>query len=388
MSARRKHNRSDNTTVVNDPPPNPTRLRAKARQWLYLSMLGAIAFAATFSLSRMRGQKPIPSEDAPPGMRWIPPGEFIMGTAPRRGRGNEAPAHAVRLEGFWLDDHEVTNFEFQRFIEATHYVTTAERAPSWEEMKKQLPPGTPPPAPKLMVPGSMAFNPPKDPVGLDDVGKWWSWVPGACWNHPEGPLSSIAGRANHPVVQVSWDDAAAYARWAGKRLPTEAEWEYAARGGLKDKPFPWGDQPPDDDGPSPTNIWQGDFPHRNTKHDGFERTAPVKSFEPNGYGLYDMAGNVWEWCGDWYRADAYEAASRHSVVVNPPGPAESFDPAEPYAPKRVTRGGSFLCHVSYCESYRTTARRGTTPDTSMSHIGFRCALSSEGWKPNRRAPGK
>ena len=361
------------------PPP---RASSWAR-WIALAAIALISFAATFGFTKLRQVKS--TEGAlPPGMRWIPAGEFVMGNYwTTRGRENEAPAHKVRLEGFWLDEHEVTNAEFQRFVDATHYVTTAERAPSWEEMKKQLPPGTLAPDPKLMVPGSMVFKEPKKTVGLDDVSQWWNWVPGACWNHPEGPSSTIADRANHPVVQVSWDDAVAYARWAGKRLPTEAEWEYAARGGLSDKPFPWGDQPPTDSGPARANIWQGEFPERNTRQDGYDRTAPVKSFPPNGYGLYDMAGNVWEWCSDWYRADAYEAAARTSVTLNPAGPIDSLDPAEPYAPKRITRGGSFLCHVSYCESYRTTARRGTTPDTGMSHIGFRCALSPKDAKVDK-----
>lgn len=332
--------------------------------------LAAVAFVAAFGLGKW-SDRGTPAAD-PPGMRWIPPGEFVMGsdTGPR----NEQPPHSVRLGGFWMDEREVTNAQFRRFVEATGYVTTAERAPDWEEMKRQLPPGTPRPDEGLLVPGSMVFTPPAGTVPLDDPSAWWRWVPGACWKHPEGPDSTIEGREDHPVVQVSWDDASAYAKWAGKRLPTEAEWEYAARGGLEGSRFTWGNRVPDDD--APANIWQGEFPHSNTARDGYERTAPAGSFAPNGYGLRDMAGNVWEWCSDWYAADAYEGAAG-ALSVDPAGPAEGRDPAEPYAPKRVTRGGSFLCHASYCESYRTAARRGTAPDTGMSHIGFRCVIPGD-----------
>jgi formylglycine-generating enzyme required for sulfatase activity len=180
------------------------------------------------------------------------------------------------------------------------------------------------------------------------------------------------------VVHVSWDDAAAYAQWAGKRLPTEAEWEYAARGGLESRRFAWGDEPLTDDVGHRANVWQGEFPSNNTKTDGFDRTAPVKTFPPNRWGLYDMAGNVWEWCADWYAADAYEQAETDDVVHNPRGPSAGRDPSDPFAVRRVTRGGSFLCHASYCESYRTAARRGTAPDTGMSHVGFRCVRSGTG----------
>jgi formylglycine-generating enzyme required for sulfatase activity len=266
-------------------------------------------------------------------------------------------------------------------VEATGYVTTAEKAPDWEQIKVQVPPGTPRPAPEMLVPGSIVFTSPPGPTPWEDIAQFWSWTPGACWKHPEGPGTDIAGRESHPVVQVSWMDANAYAAWAGKRLPTEAEWEYACRGGLAGKRFPWGDEPlPETDGKR-ANIWQGEFPHRNTKADGWERTAPVKSYPPNGYGLYDMGGNVWEWCGDWYRADAYLAFQ--GTAVNPRGPDTCWDPNEPLAPKRVTRGGSFLCHASTCESYRPAARRGTEVETGMSHIGFRCVMS-EGERAKRK----
>jgi sulfatase modifying factor 1 len=283
--------------------------------------------------------------NASAGMVWIASGTFMMGTNDERSFPNERPAHLVEVQGFWMDEYDVTNAEFAKFVEATGYVTTAERKPDWEELKKQLPPDTPKPDDSVLVPGSLVFTP-----------------------------SSIKGRENHPVVQISWHDAVAYAKWTGKRLPSEAEWEYAARGSLQGKRFVWGDEfrP---NGKYMANTWQGVFPVKDSGEDGFVGTSPVGSFPPNGYGLYDMAGNVWQWCSDWYRADTNLDAASKSVCRDPRGPAESYDPAEPYTPKRVVKGGSFLCNPSYCESYRPSARRGTPPDTGSSHTGFRCVMS-------------
>lgn len=294
-----------------------------------------------------------------------------MGTAADTPNHNEQPAHRVRLSGFFIETHEVTNAQFKRFVEATGYKTTAELPPNWDELKKQLPPGTPKPAEDVLVPGSLVFYPTEGPVPLNDVSSWWRWVPAADWRHPEGPGSDLTDREDHPVVHVSWDDAQAYAHWAGRRLPTEAEWEYASRGGAEQQRFVWGDQAPTDRTANLANIWQGEFPHRNARADGWERTSPVRSYPPNPFGLYDTAGNVWEWCSDWYRADAY--VGRPELSTNPRGPIDFWDPNEPLVPKRVTRGGSFLCHVTYCESYRPAARRGTAFDSGMSHLGFRCA---------------
>lgn len=330
-------------------------------------LLGALAlggFGAAYGITKLTSR-------SPRGMKWVPGGEFTMGSADPALPRNERPAHAVQVNGFWIDETEVTNAAFREFVSATGYTTTAEQAPNWEEMKKLVPPGTPKPPDDRLVAGSMVFSPPATAVPRDDAARWWRYVPGACWKHPEGPESGIDGKDDHPVVHVSWDDAVAFCRWSGKRLPTEAEWELAARGGLQGARFPWGNDAPTEDG-NRANIWQGEFPYQNSERDGFARTAPVKSFPPNGYGLYDMAGNVWEWCSDWYRADEYTRRAGGGAVANPQGPTESWDPGEPWAPKRVTRGGSFLCHVSYCESYRPGARRGTSPDTGMSHLGFRC----------------
>lgn len=283
------------------------------------------------------------------GMRWIAAGEFTMGSDDPHSMVNERPAHRVRVNGFWIDEHPVTNAEFARFVEATGYVTTAEKAPDWEEIKKQVPPGTPKPDASVLVPGSLVFVPPSVPVPLDDLTAWWQWTPGASWRHPEGQASTLDGRGEHPVVHVSWDDAAAYAKWAGKELPTEAEWEFAARGGLDGKRFSWGDEVRPS-GRFMANTFQGEFPHRQIAEDRYSATSPVKSFPANGYGLYDMAGNVWQWTADWYRDDI---------------------DGESAPPRRVIKGGSFLCHESYCESYRPSARRGTAPDTGSSHVGFR-----------------
>ena len=311
---------------------------------------------------------------APEGMRLIPAGEFTMGTEDATAGNVEKPPHRVRVDAFWIDATEVTNAQFAEFVKATGYKTVAERPVDWEQIKKQVPPGTPKPPDEMLQPGSLVFVQPDGPVHLRDHSAWWRWTTGADWRHPEGPESSIKDRANHPVVHVAWEDARAYCKWAGKRLPTEAEWECAARGGKDGKRFVWGDAPAFDEKPQ-ANIWQGTFPTDNTRADGYLRTAPVKSYPANDYGLYDMAGNVWEWCSDWYRVDEYARRFDRGVVDNPKGPKHSFNPNNPYEPQRVTRGGSFLCHRSYCTAYRPSARRGTAMDTGMSHLGFRCAKS-------------
>ncbi len=315
--------------------------------------------------------------DAPPGMVWIPGGEFTMGSDTPDAWLAERPAHHVRVEGFFIDRTEVTNEQFAKFVEAAGYVTVAERPVDWEELRKQVPSGTPKPPDESLQPGSLVFKPPDQPVDLDDFSQWWAWTPGAGWRHPEGPGSNLDGRLDHPVVHVAWEDAAAYAKWAGKRLPTEAEWEFAARGGLDDARFCWGDEPPSETEPQ-ANIWQGEFPNRNTEADGHARTAPVGSFAPNGYGLYDMAGNVWEWCADWYHAGHHrlQAGLADGAVAQHQQPAQSWNPNSPYEKQRVTKGGSFLCHASYCASYRPSARRGTAFDTGLAHVGIRCVMSS------------
>jgi formylglycine-generating enzyme required for sulfatase activity len=303
------------------------------------------------------------------GMVWVPGGTFRMGADNDQAAADEYPKHTVTVSGFWIDRTEVTNAQFAAFVKATGYVTTAERKPDWNELKKQLPPGTPKPDASLLVPASLVFSPPDHPVNLGDYSQWWEWKKGASWRHPQGPGSTIAGKDNYPVVQVSWYDAVAYCQWAHKRLPTEAEWEYAARGGLKDKVYPWGNEGVGAGVPK-GNFWDGHFPDKNTVTDGFYGAAPVGSFAPNGYGLVDMAGNVWEWCADYYK-DTYYKDVAGGGVLNPKGPKDSYDPDEPYARKRVIRGGSFLCNESYCTGYRVSRRMKSTEDSGMEHVGFR-----------------
>ncbi len=345
------------------------------RRYLALIGLGLGAFGIAYGAALFFQRETVPTE-GPPGMRWSPGGEFTMGTDEADAWDNEKPAHRVRVGGFWMDETEVTNGQFRKFVEATKYETTAEKPPDLEELMKQLEPGTPPPRKEDLVPGAMVFMPPKEVRNLKDFRQWWRWTPGANWRHPEGPGSTIEGKDDHPVVHVSWYDAVAYARWAGKRLPTEAEWERAARGGLEGKRNVWGDERPTDQVVF-ANIWQGKFPHENLATDGYNGTAPVKSFKPNAYGLYDMAGNVWEWCSDWYRPDEYQIRRSKRVLVDPQGPDRSFDAAQPYTPLRSQKGGSFLCNDSYCSRYRPSARHGCSPDTGQSHLGFRCAKSRE-----------
>ncbi|WP_375582600.1 formylglycine-generating enzyme family protein [Cyclobacterium xiamenense] len=319
----------------------------------------------------------LPERDAPvshEGMIWIEGGTYTRGATDDRGRQDELPAHTVQVDGFWMDETEVTNRQFAEFVEATGYVTVAEKKPDWEEIKKQLPPGTPKPPDEVLVAASLTFHSPDRSVPLNNAAQWWQWTPEASWRQPQGPGSSIEGKEDYPVVHVAWEDAVAYAKWAGKRLPTEAEWEYAARGGLEEKSFPWGDDPVEKSG-FMANIWQGEFPVTDKGEDGYQGLAPVKSFDANPYGLYDMAGNVWEWTNDWYREDYYSRLA-NEVQVNPQGPSDSYDPQEPTVPKKIVKGGSFLCNVSYCEGYRVSAKMKSSPDTGLEHTGFRCVSSN------------
>jgi formylglycine-generating enzyme required for sulfatase activity len=304
------------------------------------------------------------------GMILIPGGIFDMGADNQQASTDEYPKHRVQVMPFYMDATEVTNAEFKKFVEATGYITTAERKPDWEEIKKTVPPGTPKPADSLLVAASLVFKSVNGPVDLNDYAQWWSWVEGANWKQPQGPGSSIEGKENYPVVQVSWDDAMAYCNWAGKRLPTEAEWEFAARGGLLNNIYPWGNESVSAGNPK-CNSWEGKFPSSNTKRDGYITSAPVKTFAANGYGLFDMAGNVWEWCSDWYHQEYYSTLG-NSVAVDPKGPAKSYDAREPMTPKRSLRGGSFLCNDSYCSGYRVSRRMKSSPDTGLEHTGFRC----------------
>jgi formylglycine-generating enzyme required for sulfatase activity len=313
---------------------------------------------------------------APSGMVWIPGGEFTMGTNDPQSYDHEKPAHRVKVDGFWMDETEVTNLQFKIFTDATNYITTAEKAPDWNELKKQLPPGTPMPEKELLVAGSVIFNPPSYAVSLDDYSKWWSWKPQVDWRHPQGPESNLEGKWNHPVVHVSYDDAVAYCKWAGKRLPTEAEWEFASRDGKENLTYSWGNEMKPN-GKIMANTYQGAFPVKNLIEDGFESTSPVKSFPANQYGLYDMIGNCWEWTSDFYDISYYEECLKKGLVVNPTGPDHSYDPNEPLAEKHVTRGGSFLCATDYCSNYRPSARQASARDTGMSHIGFRCVVDRE-----------
>lgn len=304
------------------------------------------------------------------GMVLIPGGSFDMGGDNEQASPDEYPKHRVTIDSFYMDITEVTNLQFQKFVEATGYVTTAERKPDWEELKKSVPTGTTKPPDSVMVAASLVFKPSNGPVNLNDYSQWWSWVAGADWKHPEGPGSNIKGKENYPVVHVSWDDAMAYCKWAGKRLPTEAEWEYAARGGLINNIYPWGNEHVNTGAPK-TNSWEGKFPYLNEHKDGNIKAAPVKSYTCNKYGLFDMAGNVWEWCSDWYDYNYYKSLEG-KVTIKPQGPVKSYDPDDPYTAKRSLRGGSFLCNDAYCSGYRSAGRMKSSPDTGLEHTGFRC----------------
>lgn len=352
-----------------------------------LLVLLSLLTLSTVSLAMAEGKssfaptivnKSTASGHSPPGMVWLPDGEFSMGsedpTSDAVCGGHEkmrdaSPIHRVFVEGFWMDKTEVTNEQFEKFVKATGYRTIAEIAPTHEEF---------PSAPKEnLVAGSTVFTPTPKAVPLQNMFQWWRYQHGADWRHPEGPNSNLRGRENYPVVQVAYADAVAYAKWAGKRLPTEAEWEFAARGGQTGMIYAWGNEFKPG-GKWMANIYQGKFPVKDTGDDGFVGIAPVAQFPPNKYGLYDIAGNVWEWCSDWYRADYYEqigGQNKSSVVRNPQGPNTPWDPAEPKEKKRVHRGGSFLCTDQYCTRYMVGTRGKGEVSTAANHLGFRCVRS-------------
>ncbi|MGB5499452.1 MAG: formylglycine-generating enzyme family protein [Maribacter sp.] len=315
----------------------------------------------------------------PKGMVWIAGGEFMQGAVPQdnMAMGHEKPPHKVAVDGFFMEITEVTNDAFKKFVDETGYITLAERKFDWEEMKTQLPEGTPKPHDTIMQPGSLTFKKTQGPVpNLYDFSQWWRWTIGANWKQPNGPGSSIKGKGDHPVVHISYVDALAYCEWAGKRLPTEAEWEKAARGNKKESTYFWGE---DSDVLSQmANTWEGEFPVRNTQADGFENRAPVKSYPANEFGLYDMAGNVWEWTSDWYNTNYYnEVATVNELLYNPSGAEKPFNERDHYAKEKIMKGGSFLCNASYCASYRISSRMATSMDSSTEHLGLRPVMTVE-----------
>lgn len=323
-------------------------------------------------------QVPVVIEESPKGMVWIPEGVFERGAENRDrfARTDEKPSHLVQVTGFYMDITEVTNAQFKEFVDETGYVTTAEKKVNWDELKKQLPEDTPKPHDSILEPGSLSFKCKYPNIkNLNDYSQWWEWKIGANWKHPNGKDSDIIGKDNFPVVHISYDDAVAYCIWANRRLPTEAEWEYAARGGLKNNIYSWGN----DKSVlfEKANTWQGEFPNNNTEEDGFVNAAPVKSYPSNDYGLYDMSGNVWEWTQDWYDHGYYKSFANSETSINPLGPSKPFNPNNPLSQEKSVRGGSFLCHDTYCASYRVSARMGSSYDTGLEHLGFRTVVNRE-----------
>ncbi|WP_422349984.1 formylglycine-generating enzyme family protein [Flagellimonas sp.] len=321
--------------------------------------------------------------EVPKGMVWIPGGNFYQGAVANdpMAMGHEKPSHPVAVDGFFIDVSEVTNAQYAKFTKETGYITLAERTIDWEEMKKQLPAGTPKPHDSILQPGSLVFREGMV-TNLQDYSQWWKWTIGANWKQPNGPGSSIKGKDNEPVVHIAYEDAIAYCEWAGRRLPTEAEWEYAARGGNTNGIHYWGDEV--ESLAKNANTWTGEFPRTNDQSDGYVRRAPVMSYPPNGYGLHDMAGNVWEWTSDWYNSNYYkEQAATGKTQHNPQGASRAFNSINPYAVEKVIKGGSFLCSASYCASYRISSRMATSLDSGLEHLGFRTVLDA---RPKKKDP--
>lgn len=316
--------------------------------------------------------------ETPEGMVWVEGKTFLQGAkaSDSYAMSREKPAHYVTVDGFFIDITEVTNKQFKAFVNATNFITVAERPIDWNAMKKELPAGTPKPHDSILQPGSLIFNKNVNSVAnMHNYGQWWTWKIGANWKHPQGPESSIDGQDDYPVVHVAYEDALAYCKWAKRRLPTEAEWEAAAQGKNEDAIFTWGNEPELLN--EMANTWQGNFPTLNTPVDGFEYIAPVKSYDPNSIGLYDMSGNVWEMTSDYFNVNYYQSLKDSNDIVNPTGATKAYNPDNPYVQERIIKGGSFLCNASYCASYRISAKMGMSPDSGSDHTGFRTVATRD-----------
>ncbi|MFY9241975.1 MAG: formylglycine-generating enzyme family protein [Polaribacter sp.] len=316
--------------------------------------------------------------ETPENMVWVGTKTFLQGAkeSDKYAMPREKPAHQVTVDGFYIDATEVTNKQFKKFVDDTKYVTVAERQIDWEEMKSQVPPGTPKPHDSILQPGSLIFNKSVNAlVNMDNYQQWWTWKIGANWQHPEGPESNIEGKDNYPVVHIALEDALAYCKWANRRLPTEAEWESAAQGNNTDAIFTWGNNAEILN--SNANTWQGVFPTKNESQDGFEFISAVKSYPPNSVGLYDMLGNVWEITSDLFNVNYYAGLDTSETLLNPKGAKESYSPSNPYQVEHVMKGGSFLCHASYCASFRISAKMGVAIDSGSDHMGFRTVATPE-----------
>lgn len=351
------------------------------------SLLGKAALDEKFLKNIETVQTNMDSAKSKKGMVYIKGGKFDMGADNPPGfenmpktalaQADEYPKHEVEVSSFYMDEHEVTVREFMAFVKATGYKTVAEFDVDWEELKKQVPPGTPKPADELLKAGAMVFHYVPKGTSKDDLGNWWSFVAGVNWKNPDGKNVDIEKILDMPVTQVSWYDAMAYAKWLGKRLPTEAEFEYAMRAGMNNTMYPWGNAKLEP-GKYVGNFLQGEFPYENTGADGFEGTSPVKSFPPNAYNLYDISGNVWEWTMDWYGADYYNSLkNKPGPAVNPKGPENTNEVFAAEATNKVVKGGSFFCSDDWCSGYRNSRRMRLSPDSGMQHVGFRCVRDAK-----------
>jgi len=351
------------------------------KKLIYFSLI-LVIFSTTYNCKNDKVKssniKTTPKIEVPKGMVWVESKTFLQGAknSDKYAMAREKPAHMVAVDGFYIDVTEVTNKQFKAFVSATDYVTIAERQIDWEEMKKELPPNTPKPHDSILQPGSLIFNKKVNAVvNMENYGQWWTWETGANWKHPEGSKSSIEGKDNYPVVHIAYEDAIAYCKWANRRLPTEAEWELAAQGTNSNTIFTWGNDPAILD--ANANTWQGVFPTKNESKDGFEFIAAVKSYPANSIGLYDMAGNVWELTSDLFNVNYYKQLDISKTIINPKGAEKSYSPSNPYQVEYVMKGGSFLCHASYCASFRISAKMGVSIDSGSDHMGFRTVASPE-----------